>query len=253
MNIQSINIPSQCLKRDISINIVLPETPSGKWLLLLHGYGGDKDEWLTKSSVADFVDKYGITLILPSCCDGYYEDTQEPMGHFLGEELPTFVCKYFSLSRRREDAYICGVSMGGFGALLIGSRYSNVYGKIASFGGAFIIHDIAIGNPGVLGNADVNYFRQVFGDFSTLEGSGRDPLTHIQTAVDENRMSAVYLLCGVKDVVYQGNERIRKGLHRMGVPVKLVAIPEGGHTWVCWNPYIEQLLMWLLDKRVQID
>lgn len=245
MNIQSINIPSQCLKRDVPVNIVLPETPSGKWLLLLHGYGGDKDEWLIKSPVADFVDKYGITLILPSCGNGYYEDTQEPMGHFLGEELPAFVCKHFSLSDCREDTYICGVSMGGFGALLIGSRYSNVYGKIASFGGAFIIHAVATGNPGVLGNADVNYFRRVFGDFSTLEGSELDPLVQAKHAAEENRMSPVCLICGTADVLHQSNQKIFTELRYVGSAIKLISIERGKHDWITWNSYIESVLQWL--------
>lgn len=136
---------------------------------------------------------------------------------------------------------------GGYGSLLLGSRFSNVYGKIVAFGGAFIIHDVAIGNPGVLGNADVRYFRRVFGDFSTLEGSERDPLWHVQKAVKENRMSPVLLLCGTNDLLFHSNERMCKELHKMGVPAKLIPIVNGDHTWICWNSCMEQTFTWLVD------
>lgn len=242
----SIAISSQCLKREISINAIVPDFPTGKWMLLLHGFGSDKDQWLVKTNVAEIANKHGITLILPSCGDGYYEDTQEPMGCFLGEELPEFVCKRFSLSRSREDTYICGASMGGFGALLIGSRYSNVYGKIASFGGAFIVHDVSIGNQGVLGNADVNYFRRVFGDFATLEGSERDPLTHVQKAVQANCMGDIWLACGTNDVLYRSNKRMYESLKRMGVSVDFLSVP-GAHSWFAWVPYLKEMMDWFVN------
>ena len=217
MEIHSTKIPSQCLKRDIPVNIVLPDRPAGKWMLLLHGYRGDQNEWLTKSSVADLANQYGISLVAPACGDGYYLDTQEPMGCFLGEELPAFLRANFPVS---SDAFILGSSMGGFGSLLLGARYSNVYGKIVSLGGAFIIHDICIGNPEIVHGADINYFKRVFGDFQTLEHSERDPLCHAQNAVKENRMSPVLLFCGTNDLLYRSNKRMRKELHKLGVPVK---------------------------------
>lgn len=247
MNIQSINIPSQCLKRDVPVNIVLPETPSGKWLLLLHGYGGNENEWIKKSNIVDLAQEYGIVLCAPSCGNNYYLDVQEPMGCFLGKELPAFIAKNFPISLKRQDSYIAGVSMGGFGSLMIGARYNDVYSKIVAFGGAFIIHDIAIGNPAIVGGADINYFRRVFGDFSTLEGSERDPLSHVQKAVCENRMGSIRLLCATSDILYRSNNRIYEDLKRMGVSVDLLSAP-GAHNWSAWAPYLKVMVDWLVNQ-----
>lgn len=243
MTIRTIQIPSLCLGRNLVVNICIPDQASGRWMLLLHGYGGNQCEWLEKSTIAEHAQKYGLTLVMPGCGDGYYEDTQEPMGCFLGEELPAFICNEFALSSRREDTYVAGASMGGFGALLIGSRYSNVYGKIVSFGGAFIISDVAIGNQGVLGSADVNYFKRVFGDFATLEGSERDPLAQAEKAMQEDRMGSVYLVCGTEDILIRCNERMYEELSRMGVCVRL-KIVSGNHSWSTWNHHIEDSLRW---------
>lgn len=247
MKIHEIFVPSKCLERDVPVNIFVPDAPSGKWLLLLHGYGGDENEWIKKTNIIDLAQKFGVVLCAPSCGNNYYYlDVQESMGCFLGEELPAFMYANFPVSSNQKDASIAGSSMGGFGAVLLGSRYSNIYGKIASFGGAFIIHDIAIGNPAIVRGADINYFRRVFGDFSTLEGSERDPLSHIQKAVSENRMSSIWLLCGVEDVLYRSNEKMYEEISRLGVPIKLIGV-SGGHNWPTWTPYMDEMMEWLTN------
>ena len=246
INQWNITINSEVLSRTIGLNILSPECPSGKWLLLLHGYGGDEHAWTEHTNLFALVRKYRLTVVMPSCGDGFYEDTQEAMGRFLGEELLAFLREKFQVSDIREESFIAGVSMGGFGALLLGSRYSQVFGKIACFSGAFILHDVAIGNPGVLGNADVNYFRRVFGDFATLEGSGRDPLVQARRAVDENRMSPVYLLCGNQDLLIRCNQCMATELMRLGIPV-VVQTAEGGHCWDFWNRHLESVIQWLVQ------
>ncbi|MBR2894183.1 MAG: alpha/beta fold hydrolase [Oscillospiraceae bacterium] len=246
MNQQNITLDSQVLSRKIWVNVFLPDHPTGKWLLLLHGYGGNESEWTEKSNILSLARKYQLTVVTPGCGDGYYEDTQEPMGQFLGEELPTFLHDRFHLSDQRENSCIAGVSMGGFGALLLGSRYSRVFGKIACLSGAFILRDVAIGNPGVLGNADVSYFRRVFGDFETLEQSDRDPLAQAHQAVIENRMSPVYLLCGDQDVLIHCNQRVAFELTDLGIPV-VTQIENGGHHWDFWNHHLETVIQWLVQ------
>ena len=246
MDLLNITLNSQILSRMIPINVFCPEHSNGKWLLLLHGYGGNEHEWIEKSNILSLARKYRLTIVAPGCGDGYYEDTQEPVGRFLGEELPTFLRKRFRVSDKREDSFIAGVSMGGFGALLLGSRYSQVFGKIACLSGAFIIHDVVIGNPGVLGNADVNYFRHVFGDFETLEKSDRDPLEQARRAIAENRMSPVYLLCGDRDVLFRCNQRIALELSHLGVPV-VSQTESGGHYWDFWNRHLESAIQWLAE------
>lgn len=244
MDIQLFAIFSQCLNRSISVHVAVPDVPSGKWLLLLHGYGGNEQEWITKSPIVELAQAMGLVLVAPACSDGYYEDTVEPIGQFLAEELVPFVQTRFPISSKQEDTWIAGASMGGFGSLLIGARYSRIFGKIAAFGGAFIVHDICIGNPAIVGNGDIRYFQRVFGDFFTLEGSDRDPLTHVQNALEDQSMAPVWLLCGEADPLYRSNERMYNTLVHMGASVELVRIP-GGHSWDVWSPYTGTMLRWL--------
>ena len=126
-------------------------------------------------------------------------------------------------------------------------RYNNVYSKIAAFGGAFIIHDIAIGNPAIVRGADINYFSRVFGDFSTLEGSERDPLSYVEKAVQANCMGGIWLACGTNDVLYGSNTRLYDNLKRMGASAAFLSV-HGTHNWSAWTPHLKEMMDWLIAQ-----
>lgn len=55
---------------------------------------------------------------------------------YVGEELPAFTRRLFPLSSRREDTFIAGLSMGGYGALNAGLTYPETFGKVAALSAA---------------------------------------------------------------------------------------------------------------------
>lgn len=236
------------LNRDIKIRIIHPEVSNCKWILLLHGYGGDQNQWVNNTPIETLAMEYGFAVIMPGCGNCYYENTVEPMKTFLGEELIPYIQQNFSVSKQRDNTYIAGVSMGGFGALLVGSHYSQYFSKIVCFSGAFIIPDVLIGNPGVLGSADPNYFKNVFGDFETLEGSDRDPLYEATLAVQESRMCPVYLTCGNSDALKEGNFKVKQYLDRLNTPCEY-HISTGKHDWTFWNKQLPGAIKWLLSPK----
>ena len=52
---------------------------------------------------------------------------------YLTEELPKVLAATFQISTRREDTFIAGLSMGGYGALMCGLRRPDRYGGCAGF------------------------------------------------------------------------------------------------------------------------
>lgn len=239
-------LASSVLGRDITIRFIVPEGDNLQCLFLLHGYNGNQDQWLNESSIAHLSEEYKLVVVSPGCGNGYYENTQEDIPCFLGEELVAFARENLPISNSKDDTFIAGVSMGGFGALLVAAKYCNVFGKVASLSGAFIIHDVVIGNPGVLGNAEVNYLRSVFGDFSTLEGSSRDPVAETIRASKLEEVPAIFLLCGSGDVLYQANLKAARELASSGVSVTWYG-GVGNHQWTFWNDMLSYVVRWLVD------
>ncbi len=245
MKDQKIVFYSRILKKNMDVRLLIPSGENLKCLFLLHGYGGDHNQWAAQTKLAELAESMGILAVLPSCGNGYYEDTQENMPAFLGEELVEYIKSKFPISARREDLYVGGVSMGGFGALLIGAKYPHVFGKILSFSGAFILSDVVIGNPGVLGNADPKYFKEVFGEFDTLEGSSRDPLAEALRA--SQALGKLLLICGGKDVLYPCNLKILAQLRAADIDADWYSDAMGGHGWAFWNDALPYALAWLKE------
>ena len=249
MEDRTIQLRSDVLKRDIPVRLLIPSGKNLKCLILLHGYNGTQNQWADKSSIIQLAEKYGLVLVMPCCGNGYYEDTQENIPHFIGVELISYARSTLPVSKAQEDWFIAGVSMGGFGALLIGTKYREAFSKIVSFSGAFIIPDVVIGNQAVLGNADPEYFRSVFGDFETLEGSDRDPVAEAIRVSQTDGLPLIYLLCGIDDVLYQGNMKTVKVLRKYNIPV-IWNSSKGTHCWTFWNDSLPDVIKWLVEDYV---
>ena len=239
-----IQIPSRLLGRSVPCRLVQPDTARNRWCLLLHGYGGNQDSWLRDTDAAALAEQNRLNLVIPSCGDGYYENTREPLLDFLGQELPEYLAREYDFSRNREDISVAGVSMGGFGALLLAGSYPEVYGSCASFGGAFILPDVVDWNQRVLGNASYLYFCEVFGDFDTLLGSHRDPEAMARKALAENRLGPVWLVCGEEDPLITANRELADTLRAAGGAVRFTSLP-GSHSWACWKPALKEVFRWL--------
>ena len=75
----------------------------------------------------------GFAVIIPDGENSFYtnqEDIRALYETFVSEELVAVTRKLFPLSDKREDTYIGGISMGGFGSLMLGSRHMDTFSKI---------------------------------------------------------------------------------------------------------------------------
>lgn len=71
-----------------------------------------------------------LAVVMPAGENAFYIDQPEMgtmHGKFIGEELVDITRRMFPLSRKREDTYIGGLSMGGFGALRNGLKYHDTF------------------------------------------------------------------------------------------------------------------------------
>jgi pimeloyl-ACP methyl ester carboxylesterase len=125
---------SVCLKRNVSLTVILPDDaitgvgvqPPYKTLYMLHGYSGEGMVLATYLSLRKHCELKGIAIVLPDGYNSFYIDhpeRDENYSRFIGEELVAITRRMFPLSHDREDTYIGGISMGGYGALrTIGAR-----------------------------------------------------------------------------------------------------------------------------------
>ena len=153
---------SDALKRSITYHVYLPndtademkteyyERPA-KVLYLLIGYSGASIDWVTGSLIFGAAQKYNVTVVMVSGENSFYlnqKGTGRAYEDFAGRELPEYINKTFHIDTSRENTWIGGVSMGGFGAIHTGLGFPERFGKIIALSSALIIHEIKDQKPG---------------------------------------------------------------------------------------------------------
>src|SRR4051795_10646195 len=107
-------------------------------LYLLHGLSDDHTAWLRNTSIDRYAAARGLAVVMPQVQRSFYADEVHGGRYwtFLSEELPEVVGSFFRVSTRREDTYVAGLSMGGYGALKWALREPHRFAAAASLSGA---------------------------------------------------------------------------------------------------------------------
>ena len=202
-------------------------------LYLLHGALDDHTMWLRHTNIEEFAEKAGLAVVMPSGQNGFYTNAKYGLNYFdfITKELPLFVQKYFPVSTKREDTYIAGPSMGGYGALKIALSHSDAFEKVACYSAAF----------GYVTREYTPYWNSVFGDTPEKREKHRIE-TYIENNIaGNNRKPPVYMWCGTEDGLLQSNRDTRDLLISKGFDVTY-SESEGGHEWRCWDEQFRRSL-----------
>src|SRR5215211_3786089 len=107
-------------------------------LYLLHGLSDDDTIWLRRTSIERYVAPLGLAVVMPQVHRSFYTDEHYGGRYwtFLSEELPDLVGSWFQVSQRREDTFVAGLSMGGYGALKWALRQAGRFAAAACLSGA---------------------------------------------------------------------------------------------------------------------
>ena len=155
MAVFEVNFHSESLGRTVPMYVILPtdktyfpgmprreEGKPYKTLYLLHGVIGNYTDWLYSTRIKKYAEDRDLCVVMPSGDNSMYLDQGVDFyGEFVGKELVEFTRKTFPLSRKREDTYIGGLSMGGFGAMRNGLKYHETFGAIISLSGAYVLDE----------------------------------------------------------------------------------------------------------------
>jgi len=157
---------------------------------------------------------------------------------FISEELPTLARQFFPLSPRREDTFVAGLSMGGYGALKWALRRPDSIAAAASLSGAL---DMAGRRDEVYLSKD---FQLIFGD--EHPAGTDDDLIHLLQVCDQGASPKpmLYQCCGTEDFLYEENQQFLAAVRKTGIPHEYHEGP-GGHSWEYWDARIQDVLKWL--------
>lgn len=133
---------------------------------LLHGFGGDCNDWSRYGSLELLAREKNMFIICPSANNSYYINGGPFMNFYkvITEDLYDFVMRSFPVSSKPEDNYVVGNGMGGYGAVLFALKNPDKFGHAASFDGSLNAPEIfangeadKIVNPHIYERADDEY------------------------------------------------------------------------------------------------
>ena len=264
MALLQVDFKANALQRRVRINVVLPVDKDAheswadhrgipyKTLYLLHGIYGDANSWLTNSNVVRYAEEKNLVVVMPDGENGFYLDHPDYMNCFsqyVGQELVDVTRRMFPLSDKREDTMIGGFSMGGYGALRTGLKFSDTFGVIAGLSSALILESHA--NQQQTGPATSAYMDAMFGKGDVVN-SDLNPAFLIRKLVEEKAaLPMLYLGCGAQDFLISANEAFDALLTQLHVP-HTFRVTDGRHDWDFWEKEIKYLIReWLPTENIQ--
>lgn len=246
---------SRVMGREMPYRVVLPANYGEKdnsqrypVLFLLHGLWGHFDNWTDKNDPKALV-RPNVIVVTPEGANGWYVDGVGGPGEryetYFVEELIGDVESRFRTWPGRENRFIAGLSMGGYGAVKFGLKHPHLFSVVGSFSGAFDAPLRTQGNPSL--NKSIV---AAFGPDDSPVRKANDIFAITESVPDERRPSLpfIYMDCGTEDWLIETNREFSKLLLRRKIPHEFRQLP-GGHAWTYWNRQVQEFFR-LLDARM---
>jgi len=254
------------LGMNTDINVILPEDAGvgpkrARYpaLYLLHGASDNYSNWLRSTAVERYATERGLAVVMPSAALSFYNDMKYGQNYYsyISSELPNFVKTMFPVLDGRENTFVAGLSMGGYGALRIGLSKPENYSAIACFSGAVdlgafpqlnakmeAMAKMLMQDPEV-GDIRVQPFdmlvKTIFGD-EPIIGTDKDPAWLAGNILDNKKpVPYLYITCGTDDFLYEMNINFRANLERTCFPFEYEEW-KGGHEWPFWDESIRKFI-----------
>lgn len=212
-----------------------------KVLYLLHGLSDDQTIWMRRTSIERYAGYYGVCVVMPNGHRSFYTDMK--YGHdyykYITKELPSRMSEFFNVSGKREDTYIAGLSMGGYGALKAAMREPDRYAAAAGLSAVVDIAEFVRERP--------EFFGAIFGDDGVVPDHD-DLLKLAQVHKNDEIKPRLYLGIGRQDGLYDQNQPFRKLLTDSGYDLTYRE-SDGVHCWEFWDEYIQYVLQWMFGKN----
>jgi|GEM_PF-690677 len=246
----TVNFISDALRRPVTIDVIfptdkmvsptkyIPKKAPMKTLYFCEGSSGNYHRLLTHTMIEPIAEDNNICVVVVGGEDKWYANSDisgDYYGDLVTRDLVNFTRATFNLSDKAEDTYIGGFSMGGFGALTMGLRNSDLFGKI-------ILHAPALCKALVLNSYDepghdawtkTNY-ATMFGlsDVKDFEGSYMyDYELMVKTLAGQDKTKPEFIITsGEIDGLRPQTEKLVNELKEYGYDVTYEVV-DGNHNW----------------------
>jgi S-formylglutathione hydrolase FrmB len=256
MGLMHFSFLPQSLGFHTNVSIILPydsskEIGSYKVLYLLHGGAGNAQDWIRYTSIERYAEENNIAVIMPEVGgQSFYADMVHGYNYYtyLTEELPMVLNCFLPISSKREDRFVAGLSMGGYGSYKWAFDKPEYFSAAGNFSGFSFIDEILSKDVGSLSKeaklGEKGICGLAWGSLENMLGTKNDTRYMVSNAVKEKfDLPRMYAAIGTEDFSYDLAKRYIEYMRSNGIEVTYEEMP-GAHEWKVWDTAVNQFIIW---------
>jgi enterochelin esterase family protein len=238
-------------------------TESYPVLYLLHGWGGDENEWSEPGRMSQIMDNllaaHKIVPMIVVMPNGHHDrqavpDISPPSSTALLAPLPPpgyeiapsvteiaksvvddlvpYVDRNFRTIPKSSSRAIAGLSMGGAQALFIGLNNPDVFAWVASFSAAIIVWPGAMMAPQTASTSEST--APTIPQYNLNPEAVTKNVPALNDSVN-NKLRLLYITCGLDDGLITSNKQFEDWLTKHNIRFIHKEVPGFAHVWSFWR------------------
>jgi len=232
--VDTVNITSKTMHKNHNALVFLPDNyntsiDSFPVVYLLHGYTGYYNNWYLKEpKLPQYASKYKMIIVTPEgSLDSWYLDLDSTKMYetYISTEVPNWINAHYKTKANKKYRGICGLSMGGHGALIIAIDHPNKFETASSISGAL----------------DLRPFYKKWNLTQLLGDLEKHPSIWFNNTfagklyrLDKSTQQEFLIDCGDNDIFIDVNRKVHSQLNNIGIKHKFIVNP-GKHSWDYWK------------------
>lgn len=229
--VETVQIFSDTMKKSFPAIIVLPDNYNQKNLpvvYLLHGYSGSYRDWMDKANLDYLTDRFQLIIVCPDGgYAGWYIDG--PQIHtsqyetYIALEVVNYVDKHYPTIPNKNNRALCGLSMGGHGALSLLAKYPERFGSAGSISGLMNLES----------QKEKYQLTSILGKIEDFPDrwAANSSINLVERL--KNKKIGLIIDCGIEDPFIDGNRLLHQKLIDLNIDHDYYE-RAGGHTWDYW-------------------
>ncbi len=213
-------------------------------ITLLHGLGNTGCDWMMMSAATRYAADNGYILVAPDAGNSFYADMAYGTPYYTAftEILPKKLRDIFHIPCEREKNYLAGLSMGGYGAMMIGLRNPGRYAAVGSFSGTV---DLGYSLQNHHDPAMLPLMQSVLG--SSLELPAEYDLFRLLNqvaALPAAQQPRLFCSCGEQDAGYEiYKQNLQFAQRAQSLPLDFTfRVWKGVHEWNFWDRSLAEFI-----------
>lgn len=255
MAVINFEFSSKTLFQTAKIKIFIPDNiiqrggiKDASVIYLLHGKGDDEKSWGIETNAYNYAKQYGVIMIMPFASNSFYTNMAhgDKYWDFIAEELPKVLQNSFRISSSKEKTFVCGYSMGGYGALKLGLTYSERYSAVGTLSGSLRSMEE---NKSKIDSGERPDLFLAFGDCGEKVKEESDIYYLTSKALKEGKnIPKLYIYCGKNDSLYNVNIRYKDFAINNDVDL-IFKDDDGNHSFKYWDEQLKMFLEFITKSK----